>query len=92
MAQDGGKAKMTTLTITAKGQVTLKKSLLRHLGVEPGQKIEVDELPHGKVVVRAAREEGDLADFIGCLSKEGTRPLTIDEMNEIAAQGWAGKN
>ncbi len=80
---------MTTLTITAKGQVTLKKSLLRHLGIEPSQKIEVDQLPHGKVVVRAAREEGNLADFIGCLSGEGASPLAI---KEIAAQGWAGEN
>ena len=83
---------MTTLTITAKGQVTLKKSLLRHLGVEPGQKIEIDELPHGKVVVRAARGEGAMGEFIGCLSRQGACPLTIDEMNEIAAQGWAGEN
>jgi hypothetical protein len=27
---------MTVLTITAKGQVTLKQDLLKHLGVSPG--------------------------------------------------------
>ncbi len=32
---------MITLTVTAKGQVTLRKDLLQHLGVEPGQKIEI---------------------------------------------------
>ena len=42
---------MTTLTITAKGQVTFKQSLLKHLGVGPGQKIEADMLPDGRVVV-----------------------------------------
>jgi hypothetical protein len=26
---------MTTLTITAKGQVTFRRDLLRHLGVQP---------------------------------------------------------
>jgi hypothetical protein len=30
---------MSTLTVTAKGQVTLRKDLLKHLGVHPGAKI-----------------------------------------------------
>jgi hypothetical protein len=30
---------MSTLTVTAKGQVTLRKDLLNHLGVRPGEKI-----------------------------------------------------
>ena len=33
---------MHTLTITAKGQVTLRQSLLKHLGVKPGDPIEVE--------------------------------------------------
>src|SRR5215470_14060959 len=40
---------MSTLTITAKGQVTLRKDLLEHLGVRPGEKITVDT----NVLVRA---------------------------------------
>ena len=32
-----GRQFMTTLTITAKGQVTLKQELLKHLGVSPGE-------------------------------------------------------
>ena len=83
---------MTTLTITAKGQVTLKQGLLKHLGVGPGQKIEVDKLPEGRVVVKAARQDGTISNFIGCLSQQATTPLTIDEINEVAAQGWAEEN
>jgi hypothetical protein len=45
---------MTKLTITAKGQVTLKQELLNHLGVGPGEKIEAEKLPQGRIVVRAA--------------------------------------
>ena len=59
---------MTVLTITAKGQVTLKQDLLKHLGVGPGEKIEADKLPDGRVVVRAAAQEGSISDFIGSLS------------------------
>ena len=46
---------MTTLTITAKGQVTLKKELLQHLGVKPGQKIEVEPTADGRLIVLPAR-------------------------------------
>ena len=80
---------MTKLTVTAKGQVTLKRELLEHLGVGPGEKIEADKLPDGRVVVRAAGPEGTIADFIGCLSRRDRRKLTIEEINEIAASGWA---
>jgi len=82
---------MTTLTVTAKGQVTLKQDLLKHLGVGPGERIEADKLPDGPIVVRAAVQDGSIADFIGSLSEHGgrKRKLTIDEMNEITTQGWA---
>ena len=80
---------MTTLTITAKGQVTLKHELLKHLGVSPGEKVEADKLPDGRIVVRAAVQDGRIADFVGCLSQKGGLKLTIDEMNEIATRGWA---
>ncbi len=42
------------LTVAAKGQVTLKQELLRHLDVGLGQKLEADKIPDGRLVVRAA--------------------------------------
>ena len=80
---------MTRLTVTAKGQITLKQDLLKHLGVGPGEKVEADKLPDGRIVVRAAGQEGNIADFLGCLSQKSGRRLTIDEINEVAAGGWA---
>jgi bifunctional DNA-binding transcriptional regulator/antitoxin component of YhaV-PrlF toxin-antitoxin module len=47
---------MTTLTVTAKGQVTLGKELLEHLGVEPGEKIELELLPEGRASIQAERK------------------------------------
>ncbi|MFZ5572180.1 MAG: AbrB/MazE/SpoVT family DNA-binding domain-containing protein [Thermodesulfobacteriota bacterium] len=82
---------MTTLTITAKGQVTLRQDVLNHLGVGPGQKIEVDKIPNGRIVVRAAAANGSISDFIGCLAQESRPTLTIDEMKAITDQGWAGE-
>jgi bifunctional DNA-binding transcriptional regulator/antitoxin component of YhaV-PrlF toxin-antitoxin module len=84
---------MTTLTITAKGQVTLKQELLRHLGVTPGQKVSIDTLPDGRAVLRAARRGAAIGDAYGILKAKNKRKraLSIDEMNAIASQGWAGK-
>ena len=42
---------MTTLTVTARGQVTFRKDVLQHLGIRPGDKIELDLLPDGRGAV-----------------------------------------
>jgi len=82
---------MSTLTVTAKGQVTLRKDLLDHLGVRPGDRITVDKLPDGRIEVRAARPTGQISDVFGLLKQPNGPTLSIKEMGEIAAQGWAGK-
>lgn len=82
---------MATLTVTAKGQITLKQELLRYLKVSPGQKVDVDKLPNGQLVVRAAARKGSIAAFSGSLARKGTPRLTIEQINEAIADGWAGK-
>lgn len=81
---------MSTLTVTAKGQVTLRRDLLDHLGVRPGQKVDVEKLPDGRIEVRAAQPTGKIEELFGAL-KPGGRSLSVEEMNEIVAEGWAGK-
>ena len=83
---------MGTLTVTAKGQVTLRKDLLEHLGVHPGEKISVDKLPDGRIEVKAARPTAKISDVFGSLkAKRKGRTLSIADMNEVIARGWAGK-
>ena len=82
---------MPVLTVTEKGQVTLRKEVLRHLGVRPGDKIEVDMLPNGRIEARAARKEGHISDIFGMFRKENGPRLTIEEMNRIIEEGWAGE-
>lgn len=82
---------MTTLTITAKGQVTLKQELLRHLNVNPGQKVEVDKLPDGRLVVGSASRTGSIEKFIGSLEQKGGPRLTISQIKKLTEEGWAGK-
>jgi AbrB family looped-hinge helix DNA binding protein len=81
---------MSELTVTAKGQVTLRKDLLQHLGVRPGDKIAVDKLPDGRIEVKAAQPAGAISDVFNFLKrKKKGASLSIDEINTIAAKGWA---
>lgn len=82
---------MNALTVTAKGQITLRKELLRHLGVHPGQQIEVVQLPGGELRFRAVRRTGKISDAFGMLKREGQRTISIEEMNEAIEKGWAGQ-
>ncbi len=81
---------MNTLTVTERGQVTFRKKVLDHLGVKPGQKIELDLLPDGRGLIRAARPSGKIHDFFGVLAGKTKKVATIEEINEAAARGWAG--
>jgi len=82
---------MSTLTVTAKGQVTLRKELLKHLGIQPGGKIIVDKLPDGRIEVKAARPTGKISDVFDFLNRENGPTLSIEDINKLAAQGWAGR-
>ena len=82
---------MATLTVTTRGQVTFRRKVMEHLGVKPGGKIEIDLLPDGRGVIRAARPTGKIDGFVGMLAGKTKRIASIEEMNEAAANGWAGK-
>ncbi len=82
---------MSTLTITAKGQVTLRKDVLAHLGLRPGQRLAVEKLPDGRLEVRAAPQSGKVSDLFGALRRPDGPHLSLDEIERIATEGWAGQ-
>lgn len=82
---------MTTLTVTTRGQVTFRKDVLRHLGIQPGEKIELDLLPDGRGLLKAVQATGTINSFIGLLAQRTKKVATIEEINEAAAQAWAGE-
>jgi len=82
---------MSTLSVTAKGQITLRKDMLRHLGVHPGDKIVMSKLLDGRIEVRAARPAGQISDVFNFLKKHDGSSLSTEEINKIAARGWAGR-
>lgn len=82
---------MAILTVTTRGQVTLKKEVLQHLGIKPGDKIELHLLPDAKGMLKAAQPAGSISDFIGLLAGRTKKIATLEEIEEAAAQGWSGK-
>ena len=79
-----------TLTVTAKGQITLPKEVLEHLGVRPGDKVDTDLLKDGWLQIRAKRRKS-VTTILGMLAKPGQPPRSIEDLNEAAATGWAGE-
>jgi hypothetical protein len=77
----------TELTITAKGQVTLRQAVLAHLNARPGQKVEVSFLPNGRVELRAADAAPGIARLRGALRRPGRRAVSLAEMQEAIERG-----
>ena len=82
---------MATLTLTAKGQVTFRKDVLRHLGIHPGGKIEIDLLPEGRATLKAAQPTGTIDALFGLLANHTTKVATLEEIQEAIEAGWAGE-
>jgi bifunctional DNA-binding transcriptional regulator/antitoxin component of YhaV-PrlF toxin-antitoxin module len=82
---------MAILTVTSRGQVTFRKEVLQHLGIRPGEKIELDLLPDGRGMLKAARPAGTIDGFVGLLAGRTNKVASIEEINAVAVEAWAGK-
>ena len=70
--------------------MTLRKDLLAHLGIQSGQRVDVEVLPGGRLELHAEQTTGSIICFIGLLAGRSTRWASLEELNEAAASGWAG--
>lgn len=82
---------MATLTVTSKGQVTLRKDVLQHLGVAAGQKLQVSKLPGGRVEVCAMKGVGSIEDLFGMLAGKTDKRATLEEISQAIEDGWSGR-
>ena len=78
-----------TVTVTAKGQVTLRKEVLKHLGAKPGDRLDVELLPSGRIEARA-KPARPVSSVFGMLKRPGERARTIEEITDATEAGWAG--
>jgi antitoxin component of MazEF toxin-antitoxin module len=66
--------------------VTLRKEIFQHVGVRPGEKLEIELLPGGEFRGRAVRKKGRIEDVFGMLAGKTDVKLTIEEMDEGIGQ------
>ena len=81
---------MATLTVTARGQVTFRKEVLQHLGIKPGEKIELELLPGGSAALHVPRPTGSIQDVFGILAGKTNKVATLEEIEGAIQRGWAG--
>jgi len=78
------------LAITAKGQVTLPKAVLEHLGAKPSQQLCATFLPDGRVELRAAGAAPSVTRARGALHRERTEPVSLAEMQNAIERSAGG--
>jgi bifunctional DNA-binding transcriptional regulator/antitoxin component of YhaV-PrlF toxin-antitoxin module len=81
---------MSTVTVTARGQVTFRKEVLQRRGINPGEKIELDLLADGRAELKGAQPKGSLRELRGILKgKTNGARLSIEEIKEAIAEAGA---
>ncbi len=78
---------MTTSTLTSKGQITLPKEIREHLRLRIGHKVEFLVDRAGNVVLRPRNH--DIRALKGIVRSRRRRPVSVGEMNEEIAKGYA---
>lgn len=80
------------MTLTAKGQFTLNKGLMEHLGVKPGEKVSITRTPEGINITAAKNKtsvEEMMAGFEELRAGRVFEPVSIEEMNRVIGECYA---
>ena len=80
---------MATSTVTSKGQITIPKEIREHLRLRTGHRVEFFVDSSGQVVLKARNQ--DFRTLKGIVRSRRRRPVSVEEMNEAIARGWAGR-
>jgi AbrB family looped-hinge helix DNA binding protein len=78
---------MATAVVNSKGQITIPAEVRKKLGLKPGYRVRFIEAENGEISFKAIT--GSIMDLYGFVKWTG-KPVTIEEMNETIAKGWAG--
>jgi len=79
---------MPSSTITSKGQITVPKEIREHLRLKPGDRIDFVKGRSGQITLKAI--DTDIRSLRGILRSKRKEPLSVEEMNEVIARGYAG--
>ncbi|MDR2188048.1 MAG: AbrB/MazE/SpoVT family DNA-binding domain-containing protein [Azonexus sp.] len=82
------------MTLTGRGQFTFNKGFMEHLGVKPGERVDVRKMPDGKLEIVAANKKetltvDDLVAKARKRHKDNKIRLTIEELDDCIVQSYA---
>jgi antitoxin PrlF len=80
---------MSTATMTSKGQITVPKEVRDALHLEAGTKIQFQITPKGEILLRP--KSWDISRLKGIVKPPPGVHVSIAEMKEVIAEGWARK-
>ncbi|MCB1272877.1 MAG: AbrB/MazE/SpoVT family DNA-binding domain-containing protein [Leucobacter sp.] len=80
-------AERDTATVNAKGQITIPKHLRDELALATGDEVRLIAAPGNRLML-VPRNTG-LEDLFGSIKSPYGRPLTLEELENAAADGWA---
>ncbi len=75
-------------TVTSKGQITIPKQIRDRLRLQAGSRVEFHVDRQGRVTMRP-RKNVDIRELKGIVRSRRKTPVSVDEMNEAIARGWA---
>jgi AbrB family looped-hinge helix DNA binding protein len=75
---------VATATLTSKGQITIPAQVRAALGVDAGDRIEFVEVGKGEFNIVAATRS--VRELNGVFRGRRSKPLTIEEMDEVIAK------
>jgi len=79
---------MPTATLTSKGQITIPKEIRDRLRLQTGHRVEFEIDKNGKVFL--VPRNRDIRSLKGIMRSKRKTPVTVEEMNEAIAEGFAG--
>ncbi|HEY1209027.1 MAG TPA: AbrB/MazE/SpoVT family DNA-binding domain-containing protein [Terracidiphilus sp.] len=79
---------MYTASVNSKGQITIPAEVRKDLGLKTGDRLWFIKGERGEYILK--HKTGSIMDLKGMWKWTG-KPVTIEEMNETIAKGWAGQ-
>jgi bifunctional DNA-binding transcriptional regulator/antitoxin component of YhaV-PrlF toxin-antitoxin module len=77
------------MTITARGQFTLNKGSMNHLGIRPGEKVTVSMEPDRTIRLSPAKHKLSFDEVLAGIGKYDVGSAPVEEINRLIAEGYA---
>lgn len=79
---------MVRLKVTAKGQITLKREVLDHLGIRPGDEVEVNLQSRREATLHPISGKLPIQAVFGMFENTTGKSYSLDDLDEAVAESY----